>query len=180
MLAQEAWSSSTDAYGSRLMASKVPGAVTGTDATNGRSHEGIRSGRRPGPLSRARDARAGARPYRIDTTETRGFMRMATTGSTDAGSELVKRRVAIAPAPHAAGARGPRQGGSRRGPRGSHGEWSPRPPRRPIELLEQQATSRVPELVPIRYGRMMVSPFTFYRGAAYVMAADLAATPRSG
>ena len=52
--------------------------------------------------------------------------------------------------------------------------------RDPIELLEEQAASRVPELVPIRYGRMLVSPFTFYRGAALIMAADLAATPRSG
>lgn len=50
----------------------------------------------------------------------------------------------------------------------------------PIALLESQAESRVPELVPIRYGRMMVSPFTFYRGAALIMANDLAATPRSG
>jgi uncharacterized protein (DUF2252 family) len=50
----------------------------------------------------------------------------------------------------------------------------------PIALLEEQAKTRVPELVPIRYGRMLVSPFTFYRGAALIMAADLAATPRSG
>ena len=50
----------------------------------------------------------------------------------------------------------------------------------PVALLEQQAVSRVPELVPIRYGRMLVSPFTFYRGAALIMAADLAGTPRSG
>ena len=50
----------------------------------------------------------------------------------------------------------------------------------PIALLEEQALSRVPELVPIRYGRMLVSPFTFYRGAALIMAADLAAAPRSG
>ena len=50
----------------------------------------------------------------------------------------------------------------------------------PIALLEEQAESRVAELVPIRYGRMLVSPFTFYRGAALIMAADLAATPRSG
>ena len=50
----------------------------------------------------------------------------------------------------------------------------------PIAVLQQQATTRVQELVPIRYGRMLVSPFTFYRGAAAVMAADLAATPRSG
>src|SRR3954453_6548336 len=50
----------------------------------------------------------------------------------------------------------------------------------PIALLEGQARPRVPELVPIRYGRMVVSPFTFYRGAALIMAGDLAATPRSG
>jgi uncharacterized protein (DUF2252 family) len=50
----------------------------------------------------------------------------------------------------------------------------------PVELLERQARTRVPELVPIRYGRMLVSPFTFYRGAASIMAHDLAATPRSG
>jgi uncharacterized protein (DUF2252 family) len=50
----------------------------------------------------------------------------------------------------------------------------------PIELLEAQAQTRVPELVPIRYGRMLVSPFTFYRGAAKIMANDLATTSRSG
>jgi hypothetical protein len=50
----------------------------------------------------------------------------------------------------------------------------------PVGLLEQQAESRVPELVPIRYGRMLVSAFTFYRGAAMIMASDLAGTPRSG
>ena len=66
-------------------------------------------------------------------------------------------------------------------PRGVHGEWSPPSGRRdPVELLEEQAASRVPELVPIRYGRMLVSPFTFYRGAAYLMAADLAGSRRTG
>jgi uncharacterized protein (DUF2252 family) len=66
-------------------------------------------------------------------------------------------------------------------PRSSHAEYEP-PPRRvdPIKLLERQAKTRVPELVPIRYGRMLVSPFTFYRGAALIMASDLARTPRSG
>jgi uncharacterized protein (DUF2252 family) len=49
----------------------------------------------------------------------------------------------------------------------------------PIALLDEQAASRLPELVPIRYGRMLVSPFTFYRGAARVMASDLAATPHT-
>ncbi len=65
--------------------------------------------------------------------------------------------------------------------RSSHGEWHPRPDRPdPVALLEEQAASRVPELVPIRYGRMLVSPFTFFRGAALIMASDLAATPDSG
>ena len=66
-------------------------------------------------------------------------------------------------------------------PRSSHGRWAPAPDRQdPVALLEEQAESRVPHLVPIRYGRMLVSPFTFYRGAALIMAADLAATPVSG
>jgi uncharacterized protein (DUF2252 family) len=66
-------------------------------------------------------------------------------------------------------------------PRSSHAEYSPGPYRRdPVELLEMQAVDRVPELVPIRYGRMLVSPFTFLRGAALVMAADLASSPTSG
>jgi uncharacterized protein (DUF2252 family) len=66
-------------------------------------------------------------------------------------------------------------------PRASHGEWEPSSDRPdPIALLEQQAVTRVPELVPIRYGRMLVSPFAFFRGAALIMAADLAPTPRSG
>src|SRR5262249_34684708 len=66
-------------------------------------------------------------------------------------------------------------------PRASHAEWEPAPDRRdPVDVLQDQAATRVPDLVPIRYGRMLVSPFTFYRGAAAIMAEDLAATPRSG
>ena len=66
-------------------------------------------------------------------------------------------------------------------PRTAHGEWAPAAERAdPVGLLEEQAASRVQELVPIRYGRMLVSPFTFFRGAAYPMAADLAGAPRSG
>ena len=65
-------------------------------------------------------------------------------------------------------------------PRSSHAVFEPAAARPdPVELLERQAQTRVPELVPIRYGRMLVSPFTFYRGAAMIMAHDLAATPRS-
>ena len=65
-------------------------------------------------------------------------------------------------------------------PLASHMEWTPAPDRDPIALLEQQATTRIPELVPIRHGRMLVSPFTFFRGGAFIMAADLADSPRSG
>src|SRR3954469_6114169 len=61
-----------------------------------------------------------------------------------------------------------------------HAGFEPALGRDPVALLESQAPGRVPELVPIRYGRMMVSPFTFYRGAALVMAHDLAAGPTSG
>jgi uncharacterized protein (DUF2252 family) len=69
----------------------------------------------------------------------------------------------------------------RRVPRSSHAAWNPPPDRAdPVALLEEQATTRVPELVPIRHARMMVSPFTFYRGAALLMAADLATMPHSG
>ncbi len=66
-------------------------------------------------------------------------------------------------------------------PRSSHAAFEPASGRPdPVELLQSQAASRVPELVPIRYGRMLVSPFTFYRGAALIMAADLASSPSSG
>jgi uncharacterized protein (DUF2252 family) len=66
-------------------------------------------------------------------------------------------------------------------PRASHAAFDlPADRPDPLALLEEQAKSRVPELVPVRYGRMMVSPFTYYRGAALPMASDLAATPVSG
>ncbi len=66
-------------------------------------------------------------------------------------------------------------------PREAHAEFRPRPDRPdPVVLLEQQAQSRVRELVSVRYGRMLVSPFSYYRGAALPMAADLAGTPATG
>jgi uncharacterized protein (DUF2252 family) len=66
-------------------------------------------------------------------------------------------------------------------PRSGYGEWEPATDRfDPVDLLEEQAASRVPEFVPIRYGRMLSSPFAFFRGAAYPMAADLAGAPRAG
>ncbi len=63
----------------------------------------------------------------------------------------------------------------------SHAEWTPASDRPdPVALLEEQDATREPDLVPVRHGRMMVSPFTFYRGAAKIMAADLKDTPRTG
>ena len=63
----------------------------------------------------------------------------------------------------------------------SHAGWEPAADRPdPVSLLEEQNATREPDLVPVRHGRMMVSPFTFYRGAAKIMAADLEATPRAG
>jgi uncharacterized protein (DUF2252 family) len=66
-------------------------------------------------------------------------------------------------------------------PRSDHAAWQPSGERRPVvELLLEQAAEREPELVPIRHGRMLASPFAFFRGTAALMAADLAQTPRSG
>lgn len=66
-------------------------------------------------------------------------------------------------------------------PRESHGSWTaPKDRRDPIDLLNESNKRRLPQLVPIRFGRMLQSPFTFFRGAAAIMAADLASTPVSG
>jgi uncharacterized protein (DUF2252 family) len=69
----------------------------------------------------------------------------------------------------------------RRTPPSAHSGWKPAADRPdPVTLLEEQDATRMPGLVPVRHGRMMVSPFTFYRGAAAIMTADLAATPVAG
>src|SRR5512133_570145 len=68
-----------------------------------------------------------------------------------------------------------------RTPLSSHSGWTPAGDRPdPVGLLEEQNLTREPDLVPVRHGRMLVSPFTFYRGAAKIMAADLAGTPTAG
>ncbi|HEX4307745.1 MAG TPA: DUF2252 domain-containing protein [Solirubrobacterales bacterium] len=72
------------------------------------------------------------------------------------------------------------KGRRRKVPRSRHGEWEPPAGRDPLAILAAQAKDRVPELVPIRYGRMLTSAFAFYRGGAAVMAADLAADPDTG
>src|SRR3974390_1474723 len=66
-------------------------------------------------------------------------------------------------------------------PRQSHATWAALASRPgALSLLEESSKGRIPELIPVRYGRMMQSPFTFYRGAALNMAADLAGTPATG
>ena len=66
-------------------------------------------------------------------------------------------------------------------PRSSHGEWkAPANRPDPISVLQRSDSGRLQELLPIRYGRMKQSPFGFYRGAAAVMACDLAQTPATG
>ncbi len=65
-------------------------------------------------------------------------------------------------------------------PRQSHAEWRPENRREPVTILEESSRGRIPELVPIRYGRMLRSPFAFFRGSAALMAHDLASLPKSG
>jgi len=122
---------------------------------------------------------------------------MSTTGSTPSAatksapsaatqskrSAASKSTPPSARVPHATVAERAERGKAARAatPRSAHAGFEPGADRPdPLELLESQARTRVPELVPIRYGRMLVSPFTFYRGAAKIMAADLATTPDSG
>jgi uncharacterized protein (DUF2252 family) len=102
----------------------------------------------------------------------------ATRSNGHAGTRKRERTV-----PHLSAAERVARGKAARNevPRASHADFEPQSVRPdPVELLERQAKTRVPELVPIRYGRMLVSPFTFYRGAALIMASDLSGTPRSG
>ena len=106
----------------------------------------------------------------------------AETGAVSArkrNGQAPKPKVVPHPTPAERAARG--KAARAAAPRAEQGEWAPASDRSdPVDLLEEQAASRVEELVPIRYGRMLVSPFTFFRGAAYPMAADLAGAPRTG
>ena len=107
-----------------------------------------------------------------------------TEGELETGPQPERRRYPInTKAPHLTPQQRAGRGKAARAdvPRSSHAVFEPGVSGRdPIELLEQQATTRVPELVPIRHGRMLVSPFAFYRGAALVQASDLATTPTTG
>src|SRR5207245_2050417 len=90
-------------------------------------------------------------------------------------------RKASRPRPDPAQRRAAGRAERTRVPLAAHAEVPPRPGDvDPVALLEEQAVARLPELVPIRYGRMLVTPFTFFRGAALVMAADLSRAASSG
>ncbi|HEX8160055.1 MAG TPA: DUF2252 domain-containing protein [Solirubrobacteraceae bacterium] len=92
---------------------------------------------------------------------------VATGADADAGSPKARGAIGKEARAHA--------------PRSSHGDWQPAADRPdPVQILLDQAEGRVPELLALRYGRMLVSPFSFFRGAAAIMAADLAPTPTSG
>src|SRR6476661_884581 len=98
------------------------------------------------------------------------------TGTIDTSTLAPQRAEATANERAAAG-----KAARKRAPRSSHGDWEPAAGRPdPVALLEGQAESRIGDLVPIRYGRMLASPFAFFRGGAAIMAADLASTPTTG
>ena len=108
---------------------------------------------------------------------------MTTTPSPARPASRASKEAATLAVPHLSVAERVARGKAARAevPRSRHAVFEPSPDRvDPVTLLERQAETRVPELVPIRYGRMLVSPFTFYRGAAMIMAQDLGPTPRSG
>ena len=135
-----------------------------------------RTGARPRPGRRAGRGLA-LRPYGKQTDPVSASDSQSTSGP--GGSQT--RAGQAERAPLGGRARGGRQGGAGGGAAGVPRRCAPSPTRPdPVALLERQAESRVPELVPIRYGRMLVSPFTFYRGAALIMADDLATTPNTG
>jgi uncharacterized protein (DUF2252 family) len=137
-------------------------------APNGRPSNG-RAAARP-----ATRPRAAARPGRA--------AKPAAAAGRAAARPVGRARSAPTPADLTLAERAARGKAARaEAPRESHAVFDPPPSRPdPISLLEDQARTRVPELVPVRYGRMMVSPFTYYRGAALPMASDLAMTPSSG
>ncbi len=99
----------------------------------------------------------------------------------DAGIQLAERPEPLVPHKSEAECRASGKEARAKVPRDLHAMFEPGPDRPdPVSLLEEQAKNRVQELVPIRYGRMLVSPFTFFRGAALIMASDLSTTPCSG
>ena len=153
--------------------------------TDGR-HRAARSGRdqrRDTAPDRARarprrtaDGGLTGRPLRNQCVFTPRSARCADPEGQGMGDKPMTATARMSRAEH----RGAGEAARARVPLSDHGTWRPAPDRPdPIALLEEQAATRLPDLVPIRYSRMAASPFDFYRGAALPMAADLAPLPRS-
>jgi uncharacterized protein (DUF2252 family) len=107
----------------------------------------------------------------------------STTSSSPPGDSRQTEPAPAAQSPRPARDTGREAGRAARAavPRSAHGEWAaPAGRRDPLAILAEQDQTRVPELVPVRYGRMLASAFTFYRGAAAIMAEDLGAVPDTG
>jgi uncharacterized protein (DUF2252 family) len=144
------------------------GSTPAASATGKASRTGSAS--RAGGASKTSAGRSGAaRPGGAGRTVVRASGRPAARSAT-----LEPER--LSPAERAARGKALRAGV----PRESHAEFTPAADRNPIALLQEQGRSRVPQLIPVRYGRMLVSPFSYYRGAALPMAADLSSTPATG
>ncbi len=119
----------------------------------------------------------------MKATKETGASGASGTGATGDAPEDTRRIVTVSGAAMRTPEERARQGRAARAraPRSSHAEYAPAPDRTdPVDTLERQSATRVPELVPLRYGRMLQSPFRFYRGAAAIMAEDLSRTPVSG
>src|ERR1019366_10021618 len=156
--------------GARNMPGRTTAAKNG-GASNGRASKGRAPAK---PLAAKQPAKPPARPAAKQPAKPLAAKQPAKPPAKPAAKPPAK---GLTPAERAA------RGKAARGqvPRESHAAFDPPPDRAdPVSLLESQALTRVPELVPVRYGRMMVSPFTYYRGAALPMANDLATTPGSG
>src|SRR3954454_20207754 len=149
------------------------GVATALDCGRARVRKRHRHGARQAALRRT-GARPGASQGRV--RDRRGRQRVR-----DRAHMVTAARASTGPPTNAAERAAIGKAARADVPRSSHGDWEPATRRPdPIALLQEQAATRVQELVPIRYGRLVTSPFTFYRGAAYVMASDLADSPQSG
>ena len=129
-----------------------------------------------------RSAKTASTPNRSAKTAAGSSRTAKTTPTGKRTSPARTRKRSDAPAEPAAPEQRAAAGKAARAttPLEAHAEFQPASQRDPVALLLSQAKTRVPDLVPIRHGRMLASPFAFYRGAALVMAADLKQTPTSG
>ena len=171
---------------SRGTGSSTSGSSTPRSTSGSTGRSSARTAARPA-------ARSTARPTARGTTARTAAAHNGAVTTVPAGVPEAARRTVVMPRSAATGLEAPRRkltpaerrvrGKAARAevPRESHAQWKPPEDRPdPVALLESQAVNRVPDLVPVRWGRMMETPFTYYRGAALPMASDLAATPATG